>query len=277
MGSSGGKKNTYGGKAYTSKRYYAGGGNGLRTGGLIGQEVKFLDLAAAHTLPIAGSTVLSNCSPLQSNYNGAPSDTAFGHLTPIPMGSGPNDRNGRACVLKRITIKALLQVPQQKMAANTLAKTHVVRVMMVKDTQTNNSSAITDIRAGGILLASPTDGPTVCSFRDLESQSRFKVLYDRTFIMRSNVIGLDASNSATNAPGITVPFTIDKSFRLPLLFKTGVLSASDQPTDVTTGLMETNSISLFAFESQDADAGTIAHDAEDRVTIRYSARIRWVG
>lgn len=280
-GGSGGKrsKNTYGGRPYVGTRYYAGGGNGLRTGGMIGAEVKFLDMGNSQVLPTAGSTVNSEVSPTQSIYNGSSSDAAFGHLTPIPQGNGPHDRNGRACVLKRITIRGLLQVPAFKIAADTQPANHTVRVMLVKDTQTNQSTGTGNVVTAGVLAPGVPNAPIVGLHRDLEHQKRFHILYDRTFVLKpSGTAYLDSGNSATNCPALSIPFTIDKAMRLPLTFKGGVLGVvTDEPKEVTNNKLETNSLHLYAWTSTSAVSGSITHDADDRVYIKYSCRIRWVG
>lgn len=145
-----------------------------RTGGYVGLENKFNDSSIAGTvMPI--SWTLFN--PVASNS-----------LTAVPQGDGPSDRDGRVYHINSFHIKGQL-------ASTTLTGQPTPcadlrgRIIIGWDTQTNEAGPLTaeviDFASGG----APND-----FYRELSHSKRFRILYDKSFIIRR-------SNSSTVLAG----------------------------------------------------------------------------
>lgn len=103
---------------------------------------------------------------------GAVSFTAAGNIYAasvnlIPQGDGAQERDGRGVTVKSIEIRGAMALPSTPTASDTA---DICRVIVYLDTQCNGSSATTaEILASADLLA----------FENLQSGSRFKMLYDK--------------------------------------------------------------------------------------------------
>jgi len=142
-----------------------------RTVGYIGLETKFIDYSK-------GATALDW---RLSHANHSP--TTQGCLNAIATGDGSSNRDGRKCNLQSLHINGCLLFPE--VLANTSTKSQA-RLLIVVDTQTNKQQ-VTNL--GEILHNSTNaneEGNHIYLFRELASTKRFKILYDKTYVLNPN-------------------------------------------------------------------------------------------
>ncbi len=108
-------------------------------------------------------------------------------LNGVGQGDDPTDRDGRAYFMQSVMVKGIVFLDIEETAVNPPSDI-VVRVLMVHDTQTNGAEL------------TPTDvmnatGLPFLEFRNLDFTTRFKVLKDKTFVFRRNIVNEGVTNS----------------------------------------------------------------------------------
>lgn len=194
----------------------------LRTGGFIGKELKFVDYSYAGNVGTSWALEMP----------------AVGSFNAVAAGSGESERIGRKITNNSLFIRGVLR---ENTSGIVCSRT---RLVLVKDCQTNGASLTpATIMAGGI-----------DSFRNLEQISRFKVLYDKTFVL-TPMISHDGTTKFTNVPlrsfSINVKLTGDTLY--------------DGPTAGISDITD-NSYHLISICS-----------VSTGVTLTYDARFRYTG
>lgn len=263
-------RNSYGGRSFSASQYRGGGGSGARTGGFVGQEVKFLDMARVPTLITRDAYTNTQMDP--TDVEGA--TYACGTLNPVHTGSTPFTRVGRNLVLKRITIKGILYRQGCEVLGDKTLVGHTVRMLLVQDTQTNNALLDADVTAAGILRANAQTASGVASaFIDLEHQRRFKILVDKTFTLNPASLLTASTATATNACGANRSFCIDKKLNIPVTYTGhGESQANTNNADISD-----NSLHLYMMDEAGEVTAQTGVASEDRIGVSYQARLRWVG
>lgn len=147
----------------------------LRSGGYLGIEKKFAD----HNVIL---------QPLTHNdIPAARVDPAANCLCAISQGDGESQRDG-----KRVTLKTLVLHYKIK-CLNTVLENVNVRIVLVKDTQTN--AAV--FNPNQVFLPTTSPDSSILAFRNLQYTSRFQVMYDKVHKIRNQIFyngAIDRSN-----------------------------------------------------------------------------------
>lgn len=248
-------RNNMGGSGYKATRYRSGGGGGFRTGGFKGTEVKFFDAGVGESVIAVDTAAGTLINPPDINCLFAPT-----------AGTAPNERIGRAVVMKRITIKGTIILNELQLASGTTASGFKVRVMVVQDTQTNHAPPNTNVVSQGVLTDQQHNGGIsganiTNAFIDLENIRRFRVLADRTFTFNpSNTQFGQVASTVNNA---CRSFIIDKRVNIPVMMQADGASVSG---------IQDNSISMYVMSSNEETGG---QDNGQTADIRYLTRVRY--
>ena len=168
----------------------------LRTGGNLGREVKWVDYRREDTVkydPLAGAV-----EDQQFRFNpSTPGTTDFGCYNAIQQGTGVNQRDGRKIVMTS------WHVNWRASCANTLDRSF--RLVLVCDTQNNSQTRAPTIQTvfEGIGIDQTTN---TLQFRNLEQTQRFKILYDKTHVIKQDI-------SSTQTGGTTDGFVSTEGTR----------------------------------------------------------------
>ncbi len=178
-------------------------------------------------------------------------EPATTNLTAVAQGDGESNRDGRKYIIDSIHIKGFLSTAPQEAVVTPLPDI-VCRLVLVLDTQTNGAT----LTATDVMDAGQTDD--VNSFRNLQFTKRFKVLWDKTMILRQHNTAQGAIDLfATNAYKGNV-------FKINKVFKDGLpVTMSGTAADIAN--VVDNSIHMIG----------IAQD--NNALINYQCRIRFRG
>ena len=217
-----------------------------RTGGFLGQELKFYDtslVAAALTAPADAS-------------GGEHDPSATIVLNSVVQGDGEQQRDGRRITMKSLYIFGFVNVPVQtgQSAADSGA---LIYIAIVLDTQTNGATitsknVYTNKSANATLAANP--------MRNLQFSTRFKVLAKKTM-----AIGNMNMTNDTGATGGVIQSGSQRAFKFWVPLRN--LKVLYTGTTETVANIADNSLHLIAYTSGTALAPTIT----------YNARLRFMG
>ncbi len=169
-------------------RILAGGGGGMRTGGFLGIELKFLDC------PLNGIAVPS------------PTDATGGELQPssgctnalsVPVqGVGEQERDGRAYTIKNMYINGTLDWTVVTDQADSVEAVSVY-LALVLDTQTNAAA----INSEDVFVNPGSTGVTgVTPLRNLENSKRFRVV-DSVYLEPQQINSMtDGASTSSQIP-----------------------------------------------------------------------------
>lgn len=214
----------------------------LRTGGFLGQELKYFDTSLAASAMVA------------------PTDAAGGEHDPATLltlfcptqGTGATNRDGRRAVMKSIQISGNLRsAPQINQAAIDLAGDYYVALVLDKQTnaaQMNSEDVFANPSASAVLAAAP--------LRDLERSTRFQVLKQWKGRFPQPVAVYDGTNIEVG--GWELPFTYYSKLNIGVEFVANGGTVAD---------IQDNSLHLVAYCTNTGLAATV----------NYNCRIRYVG
>jgi len=151
----------------------------VRTGGLVGQEVKFVDCW--------GETVDPTPTALPELIDAEKSGLSVQHLTAVSQGAGESERIGRNIFVKSLQITFFAEVQEGYESAGLAAINEVeVTFFVVLDKQCNatspTASAIWNQPVASIALGGHP-------MRNLEYKDRFKILATRRVILNADTSG----------------------------------------------------------------------------------------
>lgn len=202
----------------------------IRSGGLLGIETKFLDIALVNR--ILQTPTDASGGELQ------PTAGCTGCLTAPEQGDGPTQRDGKKIIIKSVLLQGTINVAAQS-AQSAADLIPMVYLALVQDTQTNgvtinSEDVFTNISADADNAALP--------FRNMSNTSRFKVLkqWSRKLIMPSITNNTTAGSIVQS--GYNVPFTISWKGLMPVNFST-------TGTTANVSTVTDNSIHLIGFVS----------------------------
>lgn len=211
-----------------------------RSGGFMGIETKFLDCSLAPEAIAALNTWAVK----------SPGAGCVDSISVPEQGDGEQERDGRCYVIKSIHVQGLFVIPAVE-AQPAPAVDVNVRLCMYWDTQTN---AVVTTPGEIMELGAVND---FIAFRNLENTSRFIVLFDRTYRMPVQTIGVHAANTFSS-PARVLKWKINKSFTKGIKVRTnGTTAAVASCAD--------NNINIMAISGNAA------------TTIEYESRVRFVG
>jgi len=229
---------SYGGRAITPPQAAARARlrkRNIRTAGFLGIEKKFYDKTFSGEIGVAVANAVSDPAANASCLNA------------VEQGDGESQRDGRKIVIKSVQVRGDIrgQIEQNQDDVN---KAKVVRILLVQDRQTNGAQM-----TGTQMLTGATN--VEHAYYNLQYSQRFKVLYDKTFVLQCNTVGTDGAN--TNSVGFSAAsFKIFRNVNIPVTFT----STAENIANIAD-----NSLHMLALSS------------ETNVDLAYESRIRFVG
>lgn len=199
----------------------------LRTGGYVGKELKFVDYAF-------NGSVSNTWAPLNPS--------GVGCLNAVAQGAGESERIGRKITNHSLHIRGVISMPP------TTALARTVRIIIVKDTQTNGAQ----LSASSVIAPSGVS-KNYLGWRNLEHVSRFQVLMDNLFVIQPDIAS-DGTDLHGNSPM--------RNFNLNV--KCAGTTLFDDPTAQVSSITD-NSYHIIAC----ASAGG--------VSLEYNCRFRYMG
>lgn len=218
----------------------------MRTGGFLGQELKFYD------------TSLSNATI------SAPTDASGGELDPsatvvfnsVDQGDGEQQRDGRRITMKSLYINGTITVGAQSGQSAADEPAHIY-LAVVLDTQTNGATIVSEEvfenQSGVAGLASSP-------MRNLQYVDRFKVLGSKKLTLQSPNMAND-----TGATGGVIQAGIMRPFKFYVNLKDVVVTYKGTTASVAN--ITDNSIHLIGYTSNTTLAPKM----------NYNARLRFMG
>lgn len=190
-------------------------------------ELKFLDTTVGLTNCAAAGVILSSS------------------LNVVAEGNGESERVGR-----KITISSLHIKGRWANTENTASNTtdNRVRILVYCDKQTNGAAAT----VLGVLETANVD-----SFRNLSDASRFRVLYDKTSLIRNQYVAQTAAGTFTTCIELR-SWVLNLKLNLPIEYDSSVTTGA-------IGSQRTNNIGVLIL--CDIDAGV--------PQVGFTARIRY--
>ncbi len=200
----------------------------IRSGGVLGQELKWYDNLATGTI---GQTLVKI-------------GTGTTTLNTIPQGNSPNERIGDRAVLKGLQVRFSWTVTGAEQATEN-SGANKIRVMCVVDHQCNGA----DVTVADLLEVTTDTN----SFRNLKSTSRFTVLFDKVYVVNP----LLAYNGTAGSHLIG-----QREGRFAFYKKLNMMTQYEG-TAATVASITNNSIQMYAFSDNAAPA--ILFDLRTRV------------
>lgn len=209
----------------------------VRITGYTGMEKHFQDLTKAETV-IATTWAGAKLNPATVDCLFAPT-----------QGSGVNDRRGIRCTMKSIQVRGLVY---KKFDADEDDGSDpvIVRLAIVMDKATN-STAITPS-----LVYDDTEGNKPFRYRNLENTERFRVLFQKCFVLNDLNSFTDGTNTGSIS-GVGRQFEFYKDVDVPVKFVSN---------DGDIGDIQDNSLHVIA-----------CCNVANKAYIRYESRVRFVG
>lgn len=207
------------------------------------EEVKFWDVYVNPT-PLNQTTALSQV------------------LNSMALGSSPADPNAReGTSVSATSLSVKMRIYNSGTSANPVAAQHI-RCMILWDRQPNGAPPL--LNGNGITTDSILDTSTcsdiVLAPYNRQTSSRYRMIYDRTFVIPSGV------------PAVNFPLAVGDSksqlFQLNKKFKLGRVckytNTAFSPPDITN--MVSNSIYVYVFTN---------YALNDNILCTYSTRFNW--
>lgn len=215
-----------------------------RTGGLLGLENKFLDVSHSGVMASGTSMVGLELDP-----------ATLLCLNAVVQGDGASERDGRKIHMTNITVGGNITVAAVS-AQTTLPPPATITLMLVMDTQTNAAQLNSED-----VVVNPSGDANSNSFapRDLEFQTRFRILRTWQKVMPQRTTGNDAAGTY-DINGVTMPFKLSANLKTNVSYKIGGTTA------VIANIVD-NSVHLIGWLS----------NANQTVTITYNSRLRFRG
>ncbi len=239
-GSSKFRRATAGKPTFTRRRGYS---TVARTRGWAGarSEMKYFDTTKA----------AASISAPSASWAGTEIDPATFLTFCVPVkGTGINERIGRQINIHKIKIRALINVAFQ--ANQTAADSATaIRYLLYVDQQTNAAQV-----QGETLMDAPgTSAPSnnMCTFQNLDSLGRFRVLKDKQLVMQNPSISWDGTN--VEQSGLSRLVKISHTFRKPLNVH------FNETNGGTIADIVDNSIHMLAVSSSTALGAEISYEA----------------
>lgn len=183
----------------------------LRTGGLLGLEHKFVDIAKSSWSIAAPTDATGGVVTPASGITGC--------LSAPAQGDGPSNRDGNKIVIDEINCLVNISVASQ--ADATAADTScIVFVALVEDKQTNGAvfgseSVFSNPGAAAVLAADP--------FRNMSYTSRFNILKMKRIVLRIPTLTYDGTNIEQS--GFHTSVRLKWKGKMPVTFTTASTTA----------------------------------------------------
>lgn len=238
------KRSRSAGSYAATRRRRSSGYRNPRTGGYLGVEKKFLDLAVPSTALTA-----------PTDASGGEVDPATANCLSAPaIGDDQTSRDGRKIIGKYLHIRGQVSQPSQANAAAELAPSRVF-VACVLDTQTNGAQLNSE---DVFVNPAANAGLAAAPLRNIQFAERFKVLKSDEFLLEPKVSTYDGTNIETAGAACMFDWYIPLK-NLKITFTSGT-------TGVVANVMD-NSIHMIAY----------THSTGGVPVISYNSRFRFIG
>lgn len=216
-------------------------GGGPRTGGYLNRTGGYRRFAPFQELKFADQTVNTAIDPVATSQWIVSLNNGSG----IAQGDGQSERIGRKAVISSVHMEGYLEMDPGSVISDS---TNMVRIAVVLDKQANGSvPGFQDIwRLAGLSMN---------QFRNLEKSSRFKVLFDKRYVLRPQVAG---NGTAVDVGQWLAPIKFHKRVNIPVEYS-GI-------TNSVSSIVNNN---LLVFACRESAA------SEPRIV--YNWRIRYDG
>lgn len=208
-----------------------------RAAGFVGKELKFVDTE------INATAIANAWTSLQDNAKGC--------ISSAGQGTGESQHGGRVQMIHSVHVKGIL-FNAQSVETFSIRDDVQIRVCVVLDTQTNASTV------DATFVMDTGGAQETLAFRDLQQTHRFRILYDRTFILRPKVVAQGAIQTFAQNTSI-VQFKMNKVFKVPI--KVRYLDAGSTVASVTD-----NSISVIGVCNAQTNNPQISYQSRVRFT-----------
>ena len=186
----------------------------------------------------------------------------------IPRGDQPNQRNGRKIMITDIDLRIGVQIDRNSVAGvanvgNLVCGDSTWRVVMYLDTQCNQAVApITEVFEMTTSNEHPID-----SFNNLNTDGRFKILWDKFINLKANqnahLVSADGGNSVIEFDGAQAEYQKHIKLNLPVVYRD-----SDEG-DVND--IKTNNIGFFVMCTSPG-----GHDTATQRKTAFKYRVRFL-
>jgi len=276
-----GKAKGRGAYKYRSKRTYKRPSN-RRTGGFVGQEVKFLDLARA--ADIAAPTVSTAAGTLGQIGNAAADPTtvvgtgAANCLNCPKIGNSISDRDGRQIWMRSIEVSGTVYCRNYHLRSATAVIPTYVIVALVLDTQCNaatNDMSQVFVTPGATIssanqwnLLTSTANPMI----NLQYKTRYRVLKLKKILLPPDLELPVVNDTPTGYMGMgSRQFTLSHRFKGKGLVTNYVGSTSNgSVTDIAD-----NALHVMCYSAWDGTA--VAGGSAIIAQLVYNSRLRFTG
>ena len=186
----------------------------------------------------------------------------------IPRGDQPNQRNGRKIMIRDVDLRIGVQIDRNSVAgvanaANLVTGDSTWRVVMYLDTQCNQAVApINEV----FEMTTPNEHP-IDSFNNLNTDGRFKILWDKFINLKANqnahLVSADGGNSVIEFDGAQAEYQKHIKLNLPVVYRD-----SDEG-DVND--IKTNNIGFFVMCTSPG-----GHDTATQRKTAFKYRVRFL-
>lgn len=217
-----------------------------RTGGLLGVEVKYLDVYASNLAIPAPA----DCSGGEMQPEGGCTDC----LSVPAQGDGAQNRDGKKITMRSIFVSGTVHPSGAVSDASDAIMPPHVYLALVLDTQANGATIVSEQ-----VFTNPNDTPNANAkpLRNLEYSSRYRVLAQKTLSLAPAYGVTDGANTSSN---VCTPKAFTLSYAKPI-----VMNFASTTADIANA--KDNAIHLVAF----------ATNASYVPNLSYNCRMRFVG
>lgn len=214
-----------------------------RVAGYLGIEKKFHDSHKTGTY----------VTQTWTRYN--PSSGSTDCVNAVAQGDGESQRDGKNYEMLSLHFKGRVKHDGEDAGTSLVHGAHTIRIAIVLDTMTNGAAlTATDV------FKPVTANLNVFSFRNLEYSSRFRVLWDKTWVMNLETAGGNGT-TVDAAPLI-------KYWKANIKIPKKYANVSTTGTTANVSAIQNNSIHVLA-------VGTEAGGS--RLSLEYACRLRFIG
>ncbi len=124
--------------------------------------------------------------------------TSDGSFLGIQQGIKENERVGRKVVVTDLSWYITLRLPSISISTTPIEDLvwDNVRIILYIDTQTNGTAAL------GTAIMETLSAQAIFEFRNIENSRRFKILHDKVYQLRANVVASYCANNARVECGV---------------------------------------------------------------------------
>jgi len=153
-----------------------------------------------------GATVIAETN----DWTGTELDpTTFNTLFAPTVGSAINQRIGKACKVHKIKMRFQVDAPQQTNQTNADPAANC-RIIVYQDKQTNAAQA----QGENVMTGGTTDATGMLQFQNINNFGRFRVLFDKNFVLQNPNMSYDGTN--VEQCGLAKTFKFTKKFKRPV-------------------------------------------------------------